>query len=371
MRGYIVFRGVGNALKVVANDEPEYPEFDFRTGLVMQSRAVDYDPEGMSLEPIPIEVPDTNNPLSSRLNIEADLSSDNKRVDITVTDRETGETIFEGDVSAADAGFSVRPPPPDPDTIRNDIENDIIEATGGKTLYRVGTPRISDTWQSSFTASRGSGGLGTGVYAYASESGARTDTSAVANPDRRDRIPQPVIALRGALRNPLVLSSRQDGPGICFDVNYASQFLSLLASNPDDIEAYRGRADSGDPVRSAYEDLRTDNLREAAEGFESWTRGQREDTFLPRDVDGWETRLLDACEEAARQQGEREGWVQPINFALRGVYDGLYPVAENGGDSNRWGAVVFKRKVDRCVGRETVNNEEVDPDVLNDCFAGR
>lgn len=371
MQGYIVFSGSGNALKAAVNDEPEYPEWDIRSGIAMQTRAVDFDKDETDIDPIPIEVPDTDGLLSQRFDTSLSLSDDVDRVFLTVTDTETDEVVFEGGVSAAEAGFSARPPPPDPDTIRNDIEADIIDAAGGMTLYRVGTPRISDTWQSSFTAGRGSGGLGTGVYAYASEAGAREDTSAVANPDRRDRIPQPVIVLKGALSDPLILSSHGGGADICFEVNYCSQFLSMLASNPEDIESYRREVDTADPPRGVYEDLRRDNLNEVARSFESWTAGQREGTFLPNTTRGWERHLLDACEEANRQGGSTGRWVQPINIALRGAFDGVYPVPENGGDLNRWGAVVFKQVVDECVGRVTTNNEEVDPDVLNVCFAGR
>jgi hypothetical protein len=54
-----------------------------------------------------------------------------------------------------------------------------------------------------------------------------------------------------------------------------------------------------------------------------------------------------------------------------GGYDGVAPSDGAGGNTGRHGCVVFKQKVDECVGRTTESFEEVPSETLNRCFASR
>lgn len=371
----LVFRGSGNTVNGAVTTDGEYPRMAFGEGSVYQTTAVDLDGDAVTQEPISFTAEEVGEKDPTYVYpTEMEMDADDEEVMVTVTERESGEVLVERTIPMARLGLTKKPPPPDPSTIRNDIEQDIIDQTGGKTLYRVGPPRISDVWLRSFTASRGSGGLGTGVYAYVSEEGARGDSSSVANPNRSRRTPQPVIALRGALKNPLIISEDR-GDGVQ-RLNDASRFLSSLArterqEGEDPIQAYRsGRVSEDRAPEGVSGPGRMDSIRDAAFAFFLLTNGQTEGTFLPRDVDGWVDHLLEACRKAALQQGDKGRFIQPTNIALHDAFDGVYPLPDAGGDSNKWGAVIFKQEIDRCVGRETKNNEEVDADRLNDCFAG-
>lgn len=313
------------------------------------------------------------------LDWDVEWGEDDGTLTVRVTD--TNSNVIQSSVetfSMAELGYEELPPPPDPSEVRNDIERDIMDRTGGKTLWRVGVPRISDTWIDSFSSGRGSGGLGTGIYAYVTREGAQKDNSAVGSPNLRDpRRIQPVQALVGALQNPLVVSTGSERS--MFELNDASRVMSAIGQRArrDDTsgvidglrrEYRRGRVVDPEWLPKSL------SLRGAAMTLSRLVGGQARETFTPRDVDEMGLAMLDAVEEAAAQQqvvredGRRGGLLQPINYLLYPTFDGIYPTADSGGDTNKWGAVVFSQKVHRCTDRRLIGDEEVDPDELNDCF---
>jgi len=57
-----------------------------------------------------------------------------------------------------------------------------------------------------------------------------------------------------------------------------------------------------------------------------------------------------------------------MNHLLWPEFDGVYPEGE-AGESGTYGAVIYKTKIDDCVGRRTERAEQIPAEVLNDCFA--
>lgn len=243
--------------------------------------------------------------------------------------------------------------------------------SSARSLYRVGPPRISDVWINSFTASRGSGGLGTGVYAYASREGAETDGAYLSGKF-------PVSTYPNALRDPLVLSPDSDRPHEpAYRLHDISRVLDLIGRRhrqtegdyistlPDDIREFDPYRDDDYPDKSYVRKFSV-NL--------SWLSLQLPvgDHFGTYDEDRVWTLARQACREAAAQSGSPHtdrSFSQPINYLLGPQFDGVYLHPRAGGDSNKWGCVIFKEQVDACVGRETQQDEDLDPEALRECFA--
>lgn len=270
---------------------------------------------------------------------------------------------------------------PDSREIRNDIERDIGRADG-KTLWRVGRPRLSDTWLDSFTRTRGSGGLGSGVYGYTTRAAAEADSSAVTSPEGT----QPIIALRGALKRPLILNDIDK----TVKLHKFAGTLSLLARRERQNPGYIAdiRADVADRDDDAFVFEFSDSWFSEPEGImdpdyrSRFQRGLSTFKFAVSTgghfgtYDEWRvlSLALDACETAANacdspySVGGGGGCLPPMNYLLYPQYDGVYPLSDAGGSRNKWGAVVFQQKVEECVGRDLAENREVDPDRLNECF---
>lgn len=252
----------------------------------------------------------------------------------------------------------------------------------GRDLFRVGLPRITEAWVRSFTANRGSGGLGTGVYAYTAKMAAEDD---VQQAMQGDFGATDLFELRGALDNPLLLS----GSGDAFkEVRRLHDFAGLLS-----LIARRERDDPGyiDNFPADYEETAGLSHRSADWVNEPDTSGMftTEDpvTDIHNEVfrmtltigsqafgDGlneqpvYEAALM-SCREAVGQRGDplSETWLQPINFFLWPQFDGVYPLGE-AGRSNKWGACIFKQKIDECLGRDVQVNEDLPVEKLNKCF---
>lgn len=248
---------------------------------------------------------------------------------------------------------------------RDDRETLSREETPEGTLWRIGTPRIRDAWISSFTVSRGSGGLGTGVYAYATRTGVREHL------DRKDGDPdQPVIALREAHRRPLVVGGDHRTP---FDINDLARVMSYIGrkerqdpgyidSLPDDYSHAREHLPDDPPYRNVGRHVSRLSLN---------IGGQAPEQFPAYDTDAFYEHVLEACRQAAGQAGSPHdrGFVQPMNCLLWPTFDGIRLTRDAGGDSNKWGCVVFKEKIDSILGRETADHENLDPDTLTEGFA--
>ena len=228
----------------------------------------------------------------------------------------------------------------------DDFKADIRKRAGlGETLYRVGVPSIGETWGRRWNSSRGSGGLGTGVYAFTTREAAEDNVS---RPDD-DR---EVFVLENALSNPV----------------RPADFQTTVALNDLGREMARvtGRVRSGE---STFESERAEpdtRLRRKARGVLFDTPELRGPFGF--DTDQFVSAAIDAAEEAAanRDSLESRTATQPMNTLLYPDFDGVYPRGE-AGESGTYGAVIFKEKVDDCLGRVTTEGEEIEASVLNRC----
>ena len=229
----------------------------------------------------------------------------------------------------------------------DDFKDEIRDrAALGETLYRVGTPSIGETYGRRYNASRNTGGLGTGVYAFTEREAAESNVEN-SSPDRQ------VYELRNALERPI----------------RPADYQTTVALNDTTREALRAvnRVQSGETTYREEKSDPTPRMKRKA-------RSVLFDTPELRDRYGFDTdEFIGAWIEAAKtatmlRQDEPEGTaVQPINLLLHPDFDGVYPRGE-AGRSGTYGAVILKGKVDDCVGRTTTLNEEIPAAVLNDCF---
>jgi len=174
----------------------------------------------------------------------------------------------------------------------------------GETLYRVGVPSIGETYGRRYNASRDTGGLGTGVYAFTEQSAAAENVSAP-DDDRE------VFELRNALSSPI-------RPGT---------FQATVGLNDASREAVRliRQVRAGE---TTYADARVDlpsRLKRKA-------RAALFDTPELRDRFGYDTdQFIRAWIEAAQtadmaeQDATTRSAVQPINLLLYPSFDGVYP----------------------------------------------
>lgn len=231
-----------------------------------------------------------------------------------------------------------------------DYKDEIRERAGlGETLYRVGTPSIGETYGRRYNANRGSGGLGTGVYAFTTREAAESNVSNT-SPDKE------VFVIRNALVTPI----------------RPADFQTTVALNDTSQEAARviSRVRDGQSTYAEEKENPTSRMRRKA-------RSVLFDTPELRDRYGFDTEQfvgdwIEAAQTADQLQQEATGQtaVQPINLLLYPEFDGVYPRGE-AGESGTYGAVIFKERVDACVGRNTERSEEVPAETLNDCFGQR
>lgn len=229
----------------------------------------------------------------------------------------------------------------------DDFKADIRERAGlGETLYRVGVPSIGETWGRRWNSSRGTGGLGTGVYAFTTREAAEDNVS---DPDD-DR---EVFVLENALSNPI----------------RPADFQTTVALNDLGREMARvtGRVRSGESTFDSERAEPDTRLRRKARNVLFDTPELR--SRYGFDTDAFVVDAIGAAEvaAAARDSPDSRTATQPMNELLFPHFDGVYPRGE-AGESGTYGAVIFKEKVDACVGRETSEGEEIAADVLNDCF---
>lgn len=233
-------------------------------------------------------------------------------------------------------------------------------------LYRVGTPSIGETWLDRFTRGRGSGGLGTGVYAF-------RDRHAAEENIENSHDGGTLHVLHNALDRPIQPSTLDATRAI----NKLSRLLTWvhhevqsghadyddLLSRPGEVRVSTGAGFGSDPgvgqgtlLHSVAFDilLGTTELRE-------------EYSF---DEERFVTDALEATREASRACSGRRGppCVQPINHLLWPQFDGVAPYDSAGGNAGKHGCVVFKQKVDACVGHKTESFEEIPAARLNACF---
>lgn len=273
------------------------------------------------------------------------------------------------------------------DEIRNDIEANIRLPDGGYTIWRVGQPRVTEAWITSFNAGRGSGGYGTGVYGYASRAGAEQDISSIAGSGPRRGDPQPVIALKSAIEDPLVLGNalededNRDLKEVSAFHNFGAELSSIAREewdNPGTVDDLIDQAEdegyeSLPPFRTYGGGGPKDGLSRLAATISLHIGGGMKDRIGVYDYQQTAIEALKACKEAAEQTTRgtsRDGlWLQPINFFLWPSFDGVLPLPGAGGNSNTYGAVILRQRIDECFGEPVPQRENLSADRLNGCFS--
>ena len=239
------------------------------------------------------------------------------------------------------------------------------------TLYRVGDPSIGEAWPARFRFNRSTGGLGTGVYAFREESAAKRNEGEEWTNDGVFEIPNAITspvqpttedATESLVRlsRVMVLMVREVRAGeYTFDEARGGDFTYFNLTG----------GLFGDPQMGDFNDtpLR-ELLREAI-----WDTPELRAKY-GYDQDEPRMDVIDAAEEAKRRvESSSEAWwqssgVQPINVWLYPEFDGVAPLAGAGGNTGQYGCVVFKERVDECVGRETKSNETVSAEKLVSCW---
>lgn len=232
-------------------------------------------------------------------------------------------------------------------------------------LYRVGTPSIGETWPRRFSYTRGSGGLGTGVYAFRDRDAAEQNIERT-SPDKQ------LIVLRNAVENPI----QPRTPDATKDLVRLSRAMDLLRR-----ENGRGSYTYDDALNTRAQTVAiTDGF-----GVEAgWGNGSRFVSSFAREVlfntpelrsrygydeDEFVEDFVRATREAENEVSGRRGNTQPINHLLYPEFDGVAPVDGAGGNTGRDGCVIFLERVEKCVDRDLEYNDRVRPGVLNACFS--
>ena len=213
----------------------------------------------------------------------------------------------------------------------------------GLDLYRVGVPSIGETYGRRFNASRDTGGLGTGVYAFTTREAAEDNADA----------DQEVFVLRNALSNPIK----------------PEDFQTTVSLNDLGVEMARAAARVRQDESSFPEERDNPDSRLRRKARDVLFGTPELQSLYGFDTDEFVQDVISATALAEQsRETEREGTVgQPMNHLLWPEFDGVYPEGE-AGESGTYGAVIYKTKIDECVGRRTERAEEIPADTLNDCF---
>lgn len=235
------------------------------------------------------------------------------------------------------------------------------------TLYRVGQPSIGEVWGERFSHGRSTGGIGTGVYAFRDEQGAKRNVSRMGHD-------KDIHELTAALDNPIQPGTED----ATYSLNKLSRAVSLTVAEVDRGNVTWDRVFeqgellsftlSGGLTGSPRVDDGSNTLGSVArEVLFNTPELQEEYSYSTEDFVG---DFLQAARAASEARGDV--WdptaVQPLNKLLWPDYDGFAPRDGAGGNSGQWGCVIFKEKIDQCVGRETEGHETVEADVLRGCW---
>jgi hypothetical protein len=227
-----------------------------------------------------------------------------------------------------------------------DYKDEIRERAGldGLDLYRVGVPSIGETFGRRFNASRGTGGLGTGVYAFTTREAAESNADA----------DQEVFVLKNALSNPV----------------RPEDFQTTVALNDLGIEMARAASRVRTGKSTFPEERDSPNRRLARKARDVLFGTPQLQSLYGFDTDEFVADVISATALAEQsRESERDGTAaQPTNRLLWPEFDGVSPEGE-AGESGTYGAVIYKTKVDECVGRRTERSEQIPADTLNACFS--
>ena len=239
------------------------------------------------------------------------------------------------------------------------------------TVYRVGDIVLTEVWIRSFSIDRGSGGLGTGLYAYATPGGVE---AAQAN-DIAGAASDDVYELPGILENPLFVGKHLNGRDRKYThrVHDFAGILSVIARREAASSGYIDNfpEEEADLAALSHKTSEWVNKPEGTFGRQDpvtdlYNAVSQVSRLLGEGAQETYERALAACREAARQDIDvvDGSMLQPLNFMLYPEYDGLYPAPSAGGDSNKWGVCVFKQRIDDLLGRDVPVEEPIAPSAL-------
>jgi hypothetical protein len=236
-------------------------------------------------------------------------------------------------------------------------------------LYRVGVPSIGEVWGKRFTYNRSSGGLGTGVYAFRDRAPAESNIT-------RSSPGSELYVLENALENPVQPRTRDATDALARVSRYMDLLYGKDNSGEYTFDDAIARLESGMSPYASLTSFMSDTIGYGdGKPILDPARTALFETPELRERYGYDTEefLIDFVRATRRAGNEyrrrSDTAVQPINVLLYPEYDGVAPVDGAGGNTGRHGCVVFKQKIDECVGRTTESFDEVPAEKLNRCFA--
>lgn len=225
-------------------------------------------------------------------------------------------------------------------------------------LWRVGHPSVGETIDFRFNAGRGSGGWGTGVYAFRDYRPAH---------DNAQRNESEVYELKSALENPYQPTTRDQS----WAIHKFTVRLLKFAQRHDPMEAAQKVEDEllYDPTfeESGFAGTTTEKslLDPARDTGMAGIWGSADDMVAAG---------LRATAKAKRCVDRNGQGVcsQPINrMCWEAGIDGIAPHDGAGGNEGQIGCVIFKERIEECAPGTVERGDTLSAEELNECFAGR
>ena len=202
-------------------------------------------------------------------------------------------------------------------------------------LFRIGKPRVTETTDN-FKCGRGTGGMGTGVYAYADLKAAKEDYSF------KER-EQPIYELPDICQNPIepiffddtIKLNKAGRKMVCGEIDDAVMELRFIdAINGVFINKYN--------CNTMFSEDCANKLKVKVE-----SAMKKEDNCFNK-------------HKKDEPHGSKH-CVQPMNHLLKDLgFDCVLPSANAGGNSNEFGSIILKETIDKHLGRKTVGYEDID-----------
>lgn len=203
-------------------------------------------------------------------------------------------------------------------------------------LFRVGKPKVTET-TNRFTCGRSTGGLGTGVYAYADLDAALNDYSYKHNE-------QPIYELESVCKKPLEPTHENDtfalnDAGTAMRCGETDEALLQLSFIPGINLALSKKYNCKPMFDKECKDILKDKIMASIQKTE------------------------DCIEKYTKDDPYYGGkhCSQPMNHLLNDLgFDCVLPTSKAGGNSNTFGSVILKETVDKELGKKTVGYENID-----------
>lgn len=241
----------------------------------------------------------------------------------------------------------------------------------GMDLWRKGVPSIGETFPRRFTHKRSTGGIGTGIYNF------RTESAAIRNAnDQRFRSGDEVYRLENAVERP-IQPQTEEATRI---LNYFSRKLALIVWSVHTDQVTWERVEErgshlsltltgglgGSPrVDDGSDWLGADLITLLGDTPELREKYSYDSDALVEDG-------IAAAKETYRALDGR--WhvhePQPLNLLLYPDFDGVCPYEDAGGDSGAWGCVILLERIQECVPGDYSYNDRIDAETLNACWGG-